>query len=118
MGSMIHLALSNLEVDWGKNSGFTDHSLLFRPSDAKPISYHYVDDDGSPIVEMKEGYSRPLRDIVKRIELLGHTFEHARVDYQRLLSLHDLDESALPFALFLDALLRVDVTATSPQYEE
>jgi hypothetical protein len=28
MGSMIHLAVGRLEIDWGKNSGFADHGPL------------------------------------------------------------------------------------------
>src|SRR4051794_46343 len=95
MGSMIHLALGNLELDWGKNQTFTDHSPLFRPSDVKLIPYYYFDDDGSPRAETKEGYSRPLRDMLTRIELLGHTFANVRTEYAHLLALHDVDSSVL-----------------------
>ncbi|MFU0507427.1 hypothetical protein [Pseudaminobacter sp. NGMCC 1.201702] len=27
---MIHLAVGRLEIDWGKNQGFRDHSALFQ----------------------------------------------------------------------------------------
>lgn len=30
MGSMIHLAVGRLEIEWGKNEGFRDHSALFQ----------------------------------------------------------------------------------------
>jgi hypothetical protein len=33
MGSMISLAVGRLEVDWGKNNGFVDHSALFQVDD-------------------------------------------------------------------------------------
>ena len=33
MGSMITLRLGRLEVDWGKNNFFTNHSPLFRATD-------------------------------------------------------------------------------------
>ena len=67
MGSIIYLSMGNLDIDWGKNNSFTDHSAVFRRSDLRPIPYHYVNDDGSPVVEMKEGYSSPLSTVLKRL---------------------------------------------------
>jgi hypothetical protein len=37
MGSMIHLSVGRLEVDWGKNNGFRDHSALFQQSDLAQV---------------------------------------------------------------------------------
>ena len=52
---MITLGIGRMEIDWGKNNIFTDHSALFKPSDVKDIPYNYVDiDTGEPVVEMKE----------------------------------------------------------------
>ncbi len=31
MGSMIQLSVGRLEIDWGKNPGFADHSPLYQP---------------------------------------------------------------------------------------
>lgn len=69
MGSMIYLALGRLEVDWGKNSGFVSHNALFQPGDRKPVPYYYAED----VVEFKDGLSRPLRDVLRRLDLLGYT---------------------------------------------
>ena len=69
MGSMIYLALGRLEVDWGKNSSFKNHGALFQPSDRKDVPYFYADD----VVERKEGLSKPLRDVIQRLDLLGYT---------------------------------------------
>lgn len=52
MGSYITLDIGKLEVDWGKNSNFFDHSPLFRPSDVKEIPYLYAND----VVIEQEGY--------------------------------------------------------------
>jgi hypothetical protein len=86
MGSMIHLTLGRIELDWGKNSGFADHSALFRPDDLTTIPYYYAGYSDDPecahlpliqrgddfsyrlITEMKEGYSAPLK-VVARIHL-------------------------------------------------
>ena len=53
MGSMIHRTLGRIELDWGKNEGFQDHSALFRPGDLTTIPYYYAanDDTGpTPVV--------------------------------------------------------------------
>lgn len=118
MGSLIHLALGNLEVDWGKNNAFIDHSALFQPGDVQPISYRYANDGGEPFVEMKDGYARPLGSVVRRLELLGHTLDAVRSEYATLLDEHEIDPALLPFERFAEALCRVDVTATSPDYDE
>ena len=73
MGSMITLGIGRMEIDWGKNSFFRDHSVLFKPSDVKPIPYYYVDmDSDEPIIELKEGYARKLSSIKSRLDLLGY----------------------------------------------
>ncbi len=42
MGSMISLAVGRLEIEWGKNNGFTDHSALFQAGDLTQIPYYYA----------------------------------------------------------------------------
>jgi hypothetical protein len=42
MGSMISLAVGRLEIDWGKNNGFVDHSALFQANDVRQIPYYYA----------------------------------------------------------------------------
>jgi len=101
MGSMIHLTLGRIELDWGKNSGFTDHSALFRPGDLTTIPYYYAGDRDDPecahlpviqtredfsyrlITEMKEGYSAPLKVVARRLLLLGHTDAYCREEFER-----------------------------------
>jgi hypothetical protein len=122
MGSMIYLTIGNLELDWGKNFGFADHSCLFRRSDIKPIAYRYVAEDHSPVVEMKEGYSSPLRQVLRRLSLLGYSDEAAESEYERLLAEHLLstDETKdryLSFKQFASAIASVDVTAVSADYD-
>jgi hypothetical protein len=43
MGSMISLGLGQLEVDWGKNNFFTNHSKLFLKGDIAPAIYYYAE---------------------------------------------------------------------------
>ena len=64
MGTMITLGIGLMEIDWGKNNSFKDHSVLFKPSDVQPIPYYYVDTDSDNLItEMKEGYARKLFSI-------------------------------------------------------
>ena len=75
MGSMITLGIGRMEIDWGKNSFFRDHSALFRPSDVKDVPYYYVDDDDNIITEMKEGYSCKLSQVKNRLNMLGYDYK-------------------------------------------
>ena len=86
MGSTIHLALGRFAIEWGKNSGFQDHSALFQPNDLTDVPYYYVDKGGRGPAGLnaptklrtiyKEGLSKPLHEVVDRIDLLGHTLAH------------------------------------------
>ena len=88
MGSMIHLTIGGLCLDWGKNDGFFDHSPIYQTSDVRQIPYHYVRhapgraDDGAPITELQEGLSKPLIAVVARLNLLGFTREYARRSFE------------------------------------
>lgn len=121
MGTMIHLAVGRLEVDWGKNSIFSDHGALFQPTDLKPVPSYYVNDnwpDGEPIVEMNEGFGKPLGQIVDRLELLGFTMRAVEQQYAELHRIHDLTEPPIPFDEFSTALAKVDVRTISGNYGE
>jgi hypothetical protein len=43
MGSIITLGVGRLEIDWGKNSYFRNHSRLFFRDDVKPEIYDYAE---------------------------------------------------------------------------
>ena len=83
MGSIVTLGLGRLEVDWGKNESFNNHSRLFLPSDVKLISHHYADEE-SPVIEIERaGLARPLRSVLRRLELLGYTLDEARRHFEQ-----------------------------------
>ena len=130
MGSMIHLAVGRLEIDWGKNYGFTDHSALFQPTDLALVPYYYVKDDGRTytdssgeeryelFTEYKEGMSKPLGQVVDRIELLGHTLHQCKQEFKLLSEFNDFDESRFTFEELSRALGSVDINAISADYGE
>lgn len=118
MGSMIHLAVGRLEIDWGKNHGFADHSGLFQPADVADVPYHYVDDDGVHFSELKEGMAKPLSQVVDRIELLGHTMAVCEAEFRYLSGLNCFDAVACSFDMLRSALAEVDVSSLSADYDE
>ena len=68
------LVLGRLEVYWGKNNFYTDHCQLFQCTDLKRVPYYYAIDswpDGELAVELEEGFSKPLRHAVDRMEIFG-----------------------------------------------
>lgn len=89
MGSYITLGIGELELDWGKNFGFTDYSKLFTPADKKPIKYYYADDE----VLIKPGYSSPLSKVKRRLELLGYSLNNLT---------HHFDEHNSSYPDYLD----------------
>jgi len=79
MGSMITLGIEKFEIDWGKNTIFNDHSCLFLPSDIEQIPYYYANN----IVEIKEGLSRRLGSVRRRLDLLGYSYQNLEKKYQQ-----------------------------------
>ncbi|WP_392714188.1 HEPN/Toprim-associated domain-containing protein [Rhizobium ruizarguesonis] len=127
MGSMIHLSVGRLEIDWGKNSGFTDHSPLFQPSDLTQVPYYYVDPDNPEkeggngyeyniISQLQDGLSKPLGEVVERIKLLGYTLENAMKEFEYLSDINSFDVDKFSFDQLKEALLTVDVTQMSADY--
>lgn len=115
MGSEIRLAVGNLEVDWGKNNIFVDHSPLFQPEDIHAATYRYVDGSGRRIREKKDAFVRPLSKLVSRLELLGHTLGAAREEFEQLVALN-VYETAIGFDQLAAALKRLNASKVSRGY--
>jgi HEPN/Toprim N-terminal domain 1 len=77
MGSIISLGVGRLEIDWGKNQFFRNHSRLFLKDDIKPETYYYADN----YQKIQPAYSRPLRSVKRRLELLGYSLARCRRIY-------------------------------------
>lgn len=136
MGSMIQLAVGRLEIDWGKNGGFTDHSQLFQVTDLTKVPYYYVDcEDGDwnkprkytdasgeerslLCTEYKDGMSKPLGQVLERIRLLGYTMASCEVEFDALADMHGVDTDRFSFEELKQALTTVDVRKVSADYGE
>lgn len=112
---MIHLSLGALQIDWGKNSHFADHSSLFQKFDLKDVLDHGYDDP----LEM-EGYSRPLGNILARLELLGYTLKTVRSEFATTENEWGSDyyPKKLSFSKFCRAIARINVAEYSGTWDE
>ena len=107
MGSMITLRLGRLEVDWGKNSFFRNHSPLFDKADLAEAEYFYADDE----VVVLPAYVRKLSRVIPRLELLGFSLDGCRTAYAEGLRHvpHYYPKVNIDFDTFRQALHAVDL---------
>ncbi len=126
MGSMITLGIGRMELDWGKNSSYTDHSALFKVSDIKHIPYYYVSmDSDDAIIEMKEGYSRKLSSIKSRLDMLGYSIPRIKEMYEELIKEHEDYgyKIKLSYETFSETIRTLDISVVNTvepaiEYEE
>ena len=117
MEPLIYLGVGKMEIDWGRYNSISDHSVLFKTEDIKQVPYYYANDidaeDPSEcvIVEFKEGLSRSLSSMKKRLELLGYTLSSVESMYNDMVreaELHSI-KVALPFEFFSTLLKEIDI---------
>jgi len=87
VGTIIDLSVGGVSVDWSKNSRGTDHGALFQEADRKrmrseQIDYDYFERTELSPAEMEMAFSRPLRAVVPRLELLGFRLDTVRQAYE------------------------------------
>jgi hypothetical protein len=83
---MITLDVGGLAIDGAKNSRGNDHGMLFQEQDRKrvhcdQVDYEYCEQHDEDPAPMELAFTRPLRDVVPRLELLGFTLDQARREY-------------------------------------
>jgi hypothetical protein len=126
MGSMIYLSVGRLEIDWGKNFAFRDHSPLFQRSDLAQVPYYYLNEDNprkdtneyNLITEYKIGLSKPFWQVLERVNLLGHTSTYARREFEYNSLLNPFNKARFNFEHLATALAAVDVQSMSADYGE
>lgn len=87
MGTEITLEVDGLTIDWCKNSRGVDHGMLFQEKDRKrirsdQIDYDYFKENDEDPGLMEMAFSRSLREVIPRIELLGFTIEQVQREYE------------------------------------
>ena len=70
------------------------------------------------VTHYKEGMSKPLGQVVERINLLGHTLAYARQEFEALSRFNSFDLDQFNFDQLAQALATVDVNEVSADYGE
>jgi len=88
LGTEISLDIGGISIAWAKNNRGEDHGFLFQPGDRKrfpcaQIDYELEEDDDPDRAEMEMGFTRSLRAVLPRLELLGFTLPAAEAEYAR-----------------------------------
>ncbi|OAN48053.1 hypothetical protein A6A04_04660 [Paramagnetospirillum marisnigri] len=109
MGTEITLDVAGVSVTYSKNYRGIDHGSIFQEPDRKPVKSAQIDYDCyekdreyRALDEM--AFTRPLKHVVPRLELLGFNLEHIRREYdvvaqnwqEERLSLLDEDDKTIP----------------------
>ena len=108
MGSMITLGIGKMELDWGKNNVFNDHSCLFQKEDIKIVPYYYSDNE----IEYKEGFSKNIMSVRRRLDLLGYSlYEIEELFNEESAMFKQLCSSSTPITFhdFYNTVINVDI---------
>ena len=117
MGSMITLGIGKMELDWGKNNMFINHSCLFQKEDIKMVPYYYSDDD----VEYKKGLSKNIKSVKRRLDLLGYSLhEIEEVFNQELEFFNQSYNTPIPinYHAFYNIVINIDIKNINMASEE
>jgi hypothetical protein len=101
MGTMIQLSVGNLEIDWGKNESFIDHSAIYQTSDLATVPSWYVKDNDSNhsndtwelYADYQEGLTAPINKVAERLRLLGFTLAFCERQYNYQLDDDSIEEN-------------------------
>lgn len=110
MGSYINLGINKLDVDWGKNCNFANHSKLFQKKDFEiEVPYYYADN----IIEYKKGAKKTLREIKGRLDLLGYDLKSLKKIYNKYCETYELYNSIsinITFKEYFLLIKNIDIT--------
>ncbi|WP_292552730.1 HEPN/Toprim-associated domain-containing protein [Mesorhizobium sp.] len=88
----IELTVSGVSLSYAKNHMGIDHGFLFQEGDrsrvkSEQISYEWYEEHPEETAELDEheaAFVRPLRSVLPRLDLLGHTLDTARSEYEAI----------------------------------
>lgn len=108
MGSMITLGIGKMELDWGKNNVFNNHSCLFQKEDIRIVPYYYSDNE----IEYKKGFSKNIISVKRRLDLLGYSLHKIEELFNEELAMFkQLCSSSTPinFHNFYNTVINIDI---------
>lgn len=86
MGTEITLDVAGVSVTYSKNHRGADHGSIFQEHDRKAVKsdqldYDWYEKEGEDPTPSEMAFTRQLRDVVPRLELLGFDLERVRREY-------------------------------------
>ncbi len=89
MGTEITLDVAGVSVTYSKNHRGIDHGSIFQEGDRKAvrsdqIDYDWYENEGEDPTPSEMAFTRPLKDVVPRLELLGFNLERVRREYDAI----------------------------------
>lgn len=113
MGSMITLGIKKMDIDWGKNNYFNNHSILFQDNDfGIELPYYYCDGD-KEIIELKKGAAKKLKYIKDRLDIIGYDLKSCKQKYNESIQEYEygVDEKVdISFEDFLKIISNINVS--------
>ena len=87
MGTEITLDVGGVSVTYSKNHRGIDHGSLFQEADRKPLrsdqlDYDYYESEGEDPTSTEMAFTRSLKDVVPRLELLGFNLNRVQREYE------------------------------------
>lgn len=87
MGTEITLDVEQVSLTYSKNHRGMDHGSLYKEPDRGPVrsdqlDYDYYKDHDEDPTAAEMAFTRPLKDVVARLELLGFNFDRIRHEYE------------------------------------
>lgn len=86
MGTEITLDVAGVAVTYSKNHRGIDHGSIFQEQDRKAVKsdqldYDWYKQEGKEPAPSEMAFTRPLKDVVPRLELLGFNLERVKREY-------------------------------------
>lgn len=87
MGTEITLDVAGVSVTYSKNHRGVDHGSIFQEKDRKAIEsnqldYDWYNEEGEDPIPSEMAFTRSLKDVVSRLELLGFNLERVHREYE------------------------------------
>lgn len=109
MGTEITLDVAGVSVTYSKNRRGIDHGSIFQEQDrtaikSNQLDYDWHEEEGEDPTPSETAFTRPLKHVVPRLELLGFNLERVRLEYDAVAqgwlkerqSLQDDDDEPIP----------------------
>lgn len=87
MGTEITLDVGGVSITYSKNHRGIDHGSLFQEVNRKPLrsdglNYDYFESEDVDPTSAEMAFTRPLKDVVPRLELLGFSLNRVQREYE------------------------------------